>query len=391
MFHSGGLFASGGRSNVVEYDCLCDDANEFLRTAPMHKLDTTMSRTAHKTTYDAPSRSKAFRDQFSATPDTTDADDEAARLQLAQWREQVRRSFERPHASWATHWISRSLFVLGLLATGTVTFYVFSGESGERLTGSRLITRQQSPVGTVAPARLVLTRQSGTVDDSLPLGILTLGGSGEETVILKGFAEGTELSLGTSMGDSGWILLARDLERTIVEAPAQFTGVMRVTATAHSTDGLVLDQGAQELEWIAHAPQPAIGPSEASTPAPAPAPAPAPQETNSPALQIETSVAIPPQIETEEVDTLTARGQELLRHGDIAAARLLLKRAARAGNSLAALELGTSFDPKFLHQLGVLGLTPEVALARHWYEEASRLGSREAQQHLDQLARTHPK
>jgi TPR repeat protein len=36
--------------------------------------------------------------------------------------------------------------------------------------------------------------------------------------------------------------------------------------------------------------------------------------------------------------------------------------------------------------LGVVGLRPEIEQARHWYEEASRLGSREAQQHLDRLA-----
>jgi TPR repeat protein len=91
------------------------------------------------------------------------------------------------------------------------------------------------------------------------------------------------------------------------------------------------------------------------------------------------------------MNALTARGLELLRHGDFAAARLVLGRAARAGNARAALELGMTFDPKFLRQLGVMGVRPEIEQARHWYEEASRLGSREAQQHLDQLAQTRPK
>jgi hypothetical protein len=266
-----------------------------------------------------------------------------------------------------------------------VTYYVFSGESGQGSTENRLITRQQTPVATMTLARLELTRQSGSGAHPLPLGILMLGGSGEETVILKGLAEGTELSLGTSTGDNGWILLARDLAGTFVEAPAQFTGVMRVSATAHAADGLVLDQGMQELEWIADPPQPGFGPSEA--PASASQSASAPQETNLPAPpHIETSVAVPPPIEPEEVAALTARGRELLRHGDIAAARLALGRAARAGNAPAALELGMSFDPKFLQQLRVVGLRPEIEQARHWYEEASRLGSREAQQHLDRLA-----
>ena len=347
-----------------------------------------MSRAAHKTTYDAPSGSKVFQDPFLAAPDTADPHDEAASPQLAMWREQVRKSYERPTASWATHWISRSLFIVGLLAIGTATYYVFSGESGERLTANRLIARQQVPVGTVAPARLVLTRQTGTVDDSLSLGILILGGTGEETVILEGLAAGTELSLGASTGDNGWLLLARDLARTLVEAPAQFTGVMRVIATAYSEDGLVVDQGMQELEWIAHAPQPEIRSRE--VPALAPQGANATQEAKIPSPHLETSAVIPPQIGTEELRTLTARGQELLRHGDIAAARLVFERAARAGDAAGALELGISYDPKFLRQLGVVGVKPDVAVASRWYEEASRLGSREAQQHLDQLAQTRP-
>jgi len=365
-----------------------------------------MSRAAQKTTYNARSRISAFRDPFSAT-DTADPHDEAARLQLARWREQARRACEGPNASWATHWISRSLFILGVLAIGTVTYTVFSGKSSQRPTENRLITRQQSPqqssAAAIALARLMLTRQSGSGAHPLPLGILMLGGSGEETVILKGLAEGTELSLGTSTGDNGWILLARDLAGTFVEAPAQFTGVMRVSATAHSADGLVLDQGMQELEWIADAPQPGSGPSEAaasqSAPAPQSARAPqsaststsAPQVAHLPAGHIDTSVVVPPQIEPGEVDALTARGRELLKHGDIASARLALGRAARAGSAPAALELGKSFDPRFLRELRVVGLTPEIALARHWYEEASRLGSREAQQHLDRLAQMRPK
>jgi len=367
-------------------------------------LDTPMSRAAHNTPNDAPLRSKAGRDPSSATPDTADPHDEALRLQLAMWREEARKASEGPDASWAKRWISRSLFIFGLLVTGIVTYYVFFGESGERLTANRLIARQPSSMETLAPARLMLTRQSGPVDDSLPLGILMLGGSGEETVILKGLVEGTELSLGTSTGDNGWILLARDLERAFVEAPAQYTGVMRVTATAHSAEGLVLDQGMQELEWITHAPQPGVGLSDASLPQPLSAPPsaplpdpppaskplPAPQEANIPAPRIETAAAVP-QIGPDELNTLTVRGRELLRHGDISAARLVFGRAARAGHAPAALELGMSFDPRFLHQLGVVGLTPEIALARHWYEEAARLGSREAQQHLDQLAQTRPK
>src|SRR5690349_4935593 len=122
---------------------------DILGTTSRHTLDTTMSRATHNATYDAPLGSQVFRDPFSATPNTADPQDEAIRLQLAMWREQARRSYERPNASWTTHWISRSLFILGVLAIGTVTYYVFSGESSQRSTENRLITRQQSTVSRI--------------------------------------------------------------------------------------------------------------------------------------------------------------------------------------------------------------------------------------------------
>jgi hypothetical protein len=226
------------------------------------------------------------------------------------------------------------------------------------------------------------------VDERIPLGILVQGGNGDETVILKGFAAGTDLSLGTPLGGDGWILLARDLLRTFVEAPAQFLGIMRVTVTAHSADGLVVDRGTQELEWIARTREREPPSTEASDRL-------SPIETSVRAVPIETSVAtvVPdkPQIAVEQLDALTARGQELVRNGDIVSARLVLERAARAGHAQAALELGLSFDPEYLRQLRVIGLTPEVALARQWYERASSLGSSEAKQHLNRLTQTQSK
>jgi TPR repeat protein len=64
----------------------------------------------------------------------------------------------------------------------------------------------------------------------------------------------------------------------------------------------------------------------------------------------------------------------LLRHGEIAAARLLLRRAAGAGHAQAALKLGMTFDPAFLTKWGVLGIAADEAQAREWYDRAMALG-----------------
>ena len=53
---------------------------------------------------------------------------------------------------------------------------------------------------------------------------------------------------------------------------------------------------------------------------------------------------------------LLARGRAFLSTGDVAAARLVLRRAANAGNAQAALALGSSYDPNVLKRLHVFGV-----------------------------------
>jgi hypothetical protein len=89
--------------------------------------------------------------------------------------------------------------------------------------------------------------------------------------------------------------------------------------------------------------------------------------------------------ETQEITTLIERGTDFLKRGDLASARLFLRRAAEAGSADAALKLGSTFDPSFIQQLGVIGVAPDVARARQWYEKAAELGSDAASQRLAAL------
>ena len=89
--------------------------------------------------------------------------------------------------------------------------------------------------------------------------------------------------------------------------------------------------------------------------------------------------------ESQENIRLIERGSDFLKRGDLASARLLLRRAAEAGSEDAALKLGSTFDPSFIQQLGVIGIEPDVARARQWYEKAAELGSDVALQRLAEL------
>ncbi len=129
---------------------------------------------------------------------------------------------------------------------------------------------------------------------------------------------------------------------------------------------------------VAAAPLPAASVDAiAATPVPAqtiaPPPAqPAPRPDNRPALRLDSG----------ELEMLVKRGNEFIANGDLAAARLLLRRAAEAGSAEAALALGATFDPVVMQRLGAIGTTPDIAQARQWYQRAAELGSNAALQRL---------
>lgn len=113
--------------------------------------------------------------------------------------------------------------------------------------------------------------------------------------------------------------------------------------------------------------------------------APRPPEVT-PAADPPQSAAQPVTLASDEIEMLIRRGKELLTNGDISSARLLLRRAAEAGNAEAALTLGSTFDPAVIARMGAVGVEADAARARKWYEKAAALGSNRASQQLAILA-----
>jgi hypothetical protein len=213
------------------------------------------------------------------------------------------------------------------------------------------------------PALVVTESQKGFANEPIPLGIWLKNGSGGETVTIDGLAKGTDLSLGTWQGQAGWLLPARDLDKTFVGPPRDFVGVMDAAVKLSSASGQLLESQIIRLEWIEKREQ-GLQREESLSPALAPA-------------ELDPTPVVPP-LNSEQIATLIKLGEDLLEHGDIATARLVLKRAAIAGNAQAALELGLTFDQTFLSVSGRLGVLPDAAQARVWYERAIKLGSTEA-------------
>jgi hypothetical protein len=91
-------------------------------------------------------------------------------------------------------------------------------------------------------------------------------------------------------------------------------------------------------------------------------------------------------LDPETIASLLNRANALIASNDVAAGRLVLRRAADAGDARAALMLAETYDPTFLEKLGVHGVVPDLAMARRWYEKARSFGSAEASQQIEMLA-----
>jgi hypothetical protein len=91
-------------------------------------------------------------------------------------------------------------------------------------------------------------------------------------------------------------------------------------------------------------------------------------------------------LDPNEIVSSLKRADALIASGDLAAARLVLRRAADAGDARAAMTLAETYDPAILEKLGVHGVVPDLAMARGWYEKAKQFGATEATQRLELLA-----
>ncbi|HVX99736.1 MAG TPA: hypothetical protein VHA55_08100 [Pseudorhodoplanes sp.] len=127
-----------------------------------------------------------------------------------------------------------------------------------------------------------------------------------------------------------------------------------------------------------------VKPAQENAPAAQSAPVAAAQPAAAPVAEppVKPARAIPP----EELELMLKRGEEFIATGDLAAARLVLERAARAQNARAAFALASTYDPVVLEKMKVVGTPGDLELAIMWYERAKQYGSKDAGQRLTALA-----
>jgi hypothetical protein len=225
---------------------------------------------------------------------------------------------------------------------------------------------------SMAATRLVVEDRQAVTDEPIPLGVVLAGATGGQSVFLNGLVKGTRLLAEESYGSNGWRVPARELGRVLAYAPNSFVGQpMDTEIEFRSGTNAHLNTQIGRLEWIMKSLE-LRSMSEK-------------QFDQADTVEPESATATPA---SAQLSRLVKRGLEFLKAGDIAASRLVLRRAAEAGNAQAALLLGGTFDPIVLGELGVFGLTGDPATARAWYQKAVEFGSTEASRQIERLAQT---
>jgi hypothetical protein len=306
-------------------------------------------------------------------------------------------------------------------------------------------------IATEPTARLVAGPRQGSLSSGpTPLGLAVEGRAEGAVVVIAGLAPDMELSAGNMVASDKWQIPVAQLGNAWIAPPENFAGSIDVLAELHLSDGKIADRVAIRVEWVSPpAPPPAqheaaldearlavvpasatakadraeslserpllqspaqeqrdregrpvsevssaitISPPDREEIAARPPSAPAP---SLPQLEHEQIAASPPispppaqdQFDQKQITVLLNRGKNLIASGDLAAARIVLRRAVDANNAEAALALAATYDPLVLRELKVYGFTGDAAIARIWYEKATKLGSSVAPRRLEILTR----
>jgi hypothetical protein len=200
-------------------------------------------------------------------------------------------------------------------------------------------------------------------------------------LLIGGLPVGSTISTGVSMGADNWLLSASELSNAVIRPPPGFVGAIDLAIELRLADDTVADRQSLRLTWVG-TPETATAITAAPTTAVT-----APVGTQSIGTPNSQATSAPlRRLDREEIADLLKRGEEFVAAGNLGPARLVLRRAAEAGDPRAAFVLATTYDPILLGTRRVIGVAPDIAMARAWYEKAKELGSTDASRRLDLLA-----
>lgn len=274
-------------------------------------------------------------------------------------------------------WQDRHQTRVQLLAAATILGSLASSASAGDTQGAILLTQQVDPPHLIVAPSIVADPGS---EVRLPISISRPESVPQKSFLgLWGLPPTVRLTEGQFVGAGSWAIPIAALPRTKAIIPVGLSTQTEVVVSLFGLDGKLIAQAKTTLVVRA-----ASAASAAVKPADKP---PAPNEKSE-----RDRPGVPPPVsltaeERARAEELVAQGDRYLAQGKIAGARLFFRQAADAKLALGAMRLAATYDPAELLALKALGVSPDLAEARKWYERAHELGAPEAEHRLKSLPR----
>ncbi len=178
--------------------------------------------------------------------------------------------------------------------------------------------------------------------------------------------------------EAGWLLTAKELKNLVITAPESFDGRFPISVQLFDREHKVVATGTAFITIRnGKAARTSTGAISAAQMVQSPVPS---SSQPVPQYQVEPGSSAP-----EDEAPQLERAEQLMKSGDISAARLILETLSDQGSGKAAHALGLTFDPVFFKSNFIRGMAPEPAKAAFWYKRAVELGYRDPGNSISKL------
>lgn len=260
----------------------------------------------------------------------------------------------------------------------------------------------------VRMAKLDVNDVAGPLNGPIPLAITAFPADNTPISLkISGLPPDAYITMGHEVGVGQWMLKPADVTRAQLVIPRSTAPELGLEVAAledRTGDPVAPVKSMRVALDLAAVPVPGVQP-----PPPAPArqvatlpAAVAPLPTIEPASTvpdqgynkvdgpIAANVPAPMESLNPEVASLLAKGESLLKSGDIIAARQFYLKAYGLKAAEGALGVGKTYDPATFASLNVQGLKPDAAKAAEWYGKAAAQGLNEASDAMHNLPTATP-
>jgi hypothetical protein len=188
------------------------------------------------------------------------------------------------------------------------------------------------------------------------------------------------------LGADNWLLSASELSDAAVRPPRGFVGVIDLAVELRLAPDTVAERLSLRLTSVETPKTPTAIAAAQTTAVMAPVGTGSTGTQSSETPNSQATSAPLRRLDSEQIADLRKRGEEFMAAGNVGPARLALQRAAEAGDPRAAFALATTYDASLLQARRVIGVVPDITIARAWYEKAKEFGSTDASLRLELLA-----